>query len=135
MTWLPAKIVTMRRMWDDGASAAEIGRAIGMTRNAVLGKVHRLGMATHKTKANGGRPRKPARMTMTRAPSLALPKPTPVETPSRPCSIMELGRDRCRFPIGDALEPATVFCGAVPVYDRPYCLAHCRIAYRAPGLT
>ena len=125
MTWNPAKLVTMTRMWAEGASAAEIGREIGMTRNAVLGKAHRLRMPSHqsKVKTAGGRPkgRKPVRPAV-------LAKPKPVESPPRPCKLFDLQWNSCRWPHGDPCDPAFYFCGAVTV-EPPYCLAHGRLAY------
>jgi hypothetical protein len=50
--WTPARISTMMQMWDGGATSREIAKELGMTRSAVLGKIHRLGLARHK----GGRP-------------------------------------------------------------------------------
>ncbi len=135
MTWTPSKVVTMCRMWDDGDSAAEIGRAIGMTRNAVLGKAHRLRLGTHKAKVKerGGRPRKPARMVLAKI-SAPLPKPQAVQTPARPCKLFELERDSCRWPHGDPCSKDFYYCGAVSMAEQPYCLSHYRLAYRAPGV-
>ena len=44
--WDDAKVAKLRRMWADGLTAAEIGRRLGCTKSAALGKAHRLGLPT-----------------------------------------------------------------------------------------
>ena len=47
MTWTPERLATLTTMWNEGASASRIARSLGgVTRNAVIGKVHRLGLHT-----------------------------------------------------------------------------------------
>ena len=137
MTWSMTKLDTMTRMWADGDSAAAIGRAIGMTRNAVLGKAHRLKLPTHaaKVQERGGRPRKAAAIkSVLPLGYMYIAKVTPTETPARPCSLLELDDDRCRWPEGDTRDTSFHFCGAQPLETSPYCLAHYRMAYRAPNV-
>ena len=131
MSWTLKMVVTLARMWGEGASAAEIGREIGMTRNAVLGKAHRLQMPLHKTRtqARVGRRRKRIRPVAV----VGSPKPKPIETPARPCKLFELKRDSCRWPHGDPCDRDFYFCGAVSMAESPYCLAHHRMAYRPPA--
>ncbi len=48
--WNDERVATLRKLWTDGLSASQIAKQLGgVTRNAVIGKVHRLGLA--------GRPR------------------------------------------------------------------------------
>ena len=46
------------------------------------------------------------------------------------CSLMELGDDKCRWPIGDACAADLKFCGNLPLGGLPYCAGHARLAYR-----
>jgi GcrA cell cycle regulator len=48
---------------------------------------------------------------------------------SRPCTLLELTADTCRWPIGDPQRSDFFFCGAVPAHGQPYCGHHCRQAY------
>ncbi len=50
-----------------------------------------------------------------------------------PCTLLELTALTCRWPVGTPGDPDFVFCGAAPLRRRPYCVAHCRIAYRPEG--
>jgi GcrA cell cycle regulator len=50
----------------------------------------------------------------------------------RPCSLMELTADTCRWPVGDPGQPGFYFCGAQPADDKPYCWRHDNIAHQKP---
>lgn len=50
MTWTPERLATLTTMWNEGASASRIAKTLGgVTRNAVIGKIHRLGLHAHHT--------------------------------------------------------------------------------------
>ncbi len=49
------------------------------------------------------------------------------------CSLLELGEDKCRWPIGDPGAPEFFFCGGKPIEGLPYCGYHSRVAYQAPA--
>jgi GcrA cell cycle regulator len=54
MSWTDERVETLKRMWADGQSASQIAKELGgVTRNAVIGKVHRLGLSNRVTGANG----------------------------------------------------------------------------------
>lgn len=154
--WTDTSTADLTRMWGSGKSASEIANVLGFcTRSAVLGKVHRLGLEKRRdaypqirprTKTEGDddrrltqimRRREKARRQRERyalarmlEPEKTAPPPAPVPLECRPCSLLELTQDTCRFPIGDPGEPDFHFCGAMPRSGDPYCIAHCRIAYR-----
>jgi GcrA cell cycle regulator len=142
-----------------GLSCSQIAAEIGVTRNAVIGKIHRLGLTT------GGRPgRRPAalaqrmRETGPQAPrrqsritrimraiaasANVVPFPpatgaqpseaTPVESGQR-CSLMELAGGRCRWPLSDPGKADFGFCGSDAIAGLSYCAGHARIAYRLPS--
>jgi GcrA cell cycle regulator len=54
---------------------------------------------------------------------------TPEQSATK-CTLMELNRHTCRWPLGNPSQEDFGFCGAEPIDDRPYCAPHCRIAYR-----
>jgi GcrA cell cycle regulator len=157
ITWTDERIEQLRRLWSDGLSASQIAAEIGggVTRNAVIGKVHRLGLSG-RGKAKAASPQRARKAT--RTPSA----PAPIAPPARnnvvlapvsstltaesepeirveeevvvPMServtIMELREFMCRWPMGDPTKPEFRFCGARSVTGLPYCSHHARIAYQ-----
>ena len=66
MAWSDERVAVLKKMWLDGNSASEIAKELGdITRNAVIGKVHRLGLSNRDTSVSGARPgiNKPAKST------------------------------------------------------------------------
>lgn len=147
--WTEEATTEAFRMWQDGRSASEIGAHFGVSRNAVLGKVHRAAMASRSTPhLNRSRPRKAA--PKERAPKAArprVPRSQPQRDPlpafkaagpmpdtaavegSRRVPLIELTNSMCRWPIGDPKEPGFGFCGLPAAEGRSYCRAHHRRAY------
>ena len=67
MGWTDERVETLKKLWLDGLSASQIAKSLGgVTRNAVIGKVHRLGLSGRAT------PSQPARTTF-KAPRPARP--------------------------------------------------------------
>ena len=153
-SWTDERVELLRRLWDDGLSASQIALQIGgVSRNAVIGKVHRLGLsgrakpgaagaaraakpraaAPTPPQLEGGRtpPRDPEQlMRPTLVPSERW-NADQVEIPeSQRVSIMELRDTTCRWPIGDPSKADFAFCGGRAVTGLPYCGHHCRIAYQ-----
>lgn len=163
MSWTDERVSALKRMWADGCSAGRIAIELGgVTRNAVIGKVQRLGLERRSTRITRppGRPRTttlrvPAPRLRPAARSLAAvqtrevvsapvaPEPPPVapkvvppvepEESSSRCSLMDLKRDSCRWPIGDPGEAGFGFCGGKAVDGLPYCAHHASIAYTGTG--
>jgi len=153
--WTNTRTADLTRMWGSGQSASEIAVVLGFcTRSAVLGKVHRLGLEARRTaypmrprtkveddddrrltqvlrrREKARRQRERYAIARGQAPAETAPEAAPAPLECRPCSLLELTSDRCKFPIGDPGEPDFHFCGAMPRSGDPYCIAHCRIAYR-----
>lgn len=85
MSWTDERVELLKKMWGEGQSASQIAKELGgVTRNAVIGKVHRLGLsnrATGATQAKAEVKEKPAP-----APKAAKPKPAPKTEPARPAA-------------------------------------------------
>lgn len=107
MAWTDENVGVLKALWGEGRSAREIGEKLGMTRNAVIGKANRLGLA-HKGAV----------------------RPAARRAPDRPSSPLDLTERMCRWPIGHPGEADFHFCGSARVPGRPYCDAHCNVAYR-----
>jgi GcrA cell cycle regulator len=139
--WTDERMEQLRVLWDRQLSASEIGRILGATRNAVLGKVHRMRLPSHKpvtepsrTKPKLKRNRNrfvPTRL-YDRAPARPLPQLVDVPAQVRPrfVSIMDLKSGDCRWPIGDPRKPTFSFCGDGVRDSSSYCAAHHQLAYR-----
>lgn len=161
MAWTDERVEILKKLWAEGLSASQIANRLGgVTRNAVIGKVHRLGLSgrTTTTRAKTPRPRrrpasKPAgRFGGTSFPSHgntalkayyeanpdaeAEPVPAPVEElvipVSERASILTLKECMCRWPIGDPGEEDFHFCGRPADQGAPYCEFHAQIAYQPP---
>lgn len=124
---------TMKAMHADGASAGQIARALGrgISRNAVIGKIHRLGLQRPASPAvarawartnHAPRPRLPRPEIETLPP----PPPDPSDAEAPGCEIVALNNATCRWPIGDPHDRDFHFCGRKPLDGSPYCETHKR---------
>ncbi len=146
--WPEERTSLLRRLWAEGYSASRIAREIncGVTRCAVLGKVHRLRFPGRAT-AQCARPpvsirRGPARKRLLIvsdfAPQIieeAESVDVDIDDDDIPASqrrqLLELTEEHCRWPVGDPSSGDFFFCGGVASTGTPYCRAHCCVAYRA----
>jgi GcrA cell cycle regulator len=154
MSWTDERVDLLRKLWNDGLSASQVAAELGggITRNAVIGKIHRLGLAERAKAPAAPRPRapKPPRSQSTARShghsvgNLALafaprahvaPAPRLDEDVVIPMServtLMELRESMCRWPMGDPTTPEFRFCGGkAPAGAGPYCAYHARVAYQ-----
>jgi len=154
--WTKQRTRVLRRRWAQGARVREIAAELGhgITYNAVIGKIHRLGIS--ELSPYGGAPGR-------RYTASTLPADRPVDAPraawwfrkgplpawvvnAKPHvetvdadariprrqrrSLFELSDDTCRWPVGDPRSSRFFFCGAQPLRNKPYCAEHCARAYR-----
>lgn len=120
----PHMIPTLKRLWDQGLSTAQIGREMGVSKNAVVGKAHRVGLQRES-------PIKPKSETSRRANRKppAAPKITLPIAPAKPEPIKYAYRGTCCFPFGEPGKPSFRFCDKPALAGRPYCLPCCKLAY------
>jgi GcrA cell cycle regulator len=140
MEWNDARIVELTRMWRDGFSASQVARQLGgITRSAVIGKVHRLGIAGRsrpsRPREPGGRPAGVARVSAGGAPRKADGPArgfTPVLTIEAfpTATVLTLTETSCRWPIGHPDQAEFGFCGRGRAGRGPYCEGHGPIALR-----
>jgi GcrA cell cycle regulator len=155
MSWTEERVTVLKKLWAEGHSASQIAKQLGgVTRNAVIGKVHRLGLSGRAT------PSRPVK----RPPRLARPKPRvmpdgTVKTPTpavpertdllrpaersamvaalppleqsdgAPASILTIRDSMCKWPIGDPADPKFAFCGRKSDCG-PYCSEHAKVAFQ-----
>ena len=112
MAWTEERISSLRTLWGEGKSASEIAACLGqVTRNAVIGKVHRLGL--------DGRP----------SPIKGPVKPRTAK-PAHGKTLLGLNDRMCKWPIGDPRQPDFHFCSEHAQTGLPYCSEHAAIAYQ-----
>lgn len=113
MVWTEDKIKKLKKMWQAGKPTAEIAKTLGMSKNSIIGKVHRLNLKV---------------------------RPSPIKTETtKPKAItkkivekiglMDLKLTTCRWPIGNPKDEDFCFCGKQTVTGKPYCQKHCQEAY------
>ena len=158
MSWTDERVELLRQLWLDGRSASQISAQLGhgVTRNAVIGKVHRLGLAgrAKAPSATAAPPRaasaprmtsrsqsSPSRPAVRGATALALAAEPMLDT--RPVfqeddvvvpmslrvTIVDLKEAMCRWPLGDPTSSEFRYCGS-PSTSGPYCVHHGKLAYQ-----
>jgi GcrA cell cycle regulator len=142
--WTDIAIETLRCLWDDGDSCSQIAAIMGTSKNAIIGKAHRLKFPMRKA----GTPRsertmemakdKPTKSPLTMRVVEIAPLPpvlipvciVPASFEPNPCTITELSRYRCKWPEGDPASRDFHYCGAAKEpSDKPYCTHHAKIAF------
>jgi GcrA cell cycle regulator len=152
ITWTDDRVEQLKKLWEGGLSASQIAAELGnVTRNAVIGKVHRLGLSGRAKSPSSAapRPRKPRpaqQMVRVSRPvargNTALAHDYQVEMEPDPISVdnvipisqrlqlIELNDATCHWPVGDPSSTDFYFCGGRAVAGQPYCSHHARIAYQ-----
>lgn len=122
----PELVQELSALWLDGLSASQIARKLGhgLTRNAVIGKVYRLGLENPTMKTNT--PRSPRERKLPKC--APIPLPPPEAPPSLNLDIEQLTAATCRYPLGT--EAPYSYCGHEPKPGRVYCPFHCLVAYQ-----
>ena len=146
MSWTDDRVLLLRKLWGEGRTAAEIARELGgVTRNAVIGKAHRLKLSNRVSpiQQNTKNPatriisdRKVVEITsdssvlVTVSAPKKLFKPMPEIMLGKLYSLTELKPRMCRWPVGDPREESFGFCGCESVVGLPYCGDHAKVAYQ-----
>lgn len=131
MAWTDERVEKLRELWDKGLSASQIAKELaeGVTRNAVIGKAHRMGLASRPSPVKAD----PAKRAATTAKKKVAAKKEPAKV-SAPATgkvtILDLTESMCKWPIGHPGEANFHFCGKPSQPTFPYCAAHCIEAYQ-----
>jgi len=153
MNWTDDRVEQLKKLWESGLSASQIAAELGnITRNAVIGKVHRLGLSGRaKSPSSSAAPRQrkvraPQHMMRISRPmargNTALAHAFEVEAEPDPIAfdnvvpmnqrrtLLELTEDTCHWPVGDPGSSEFFFCGGKALGGLPYCAHHSRVAYQ-----
>ena len=145
-TWTEERVELLKSRFEAGLSCRQIAAHIGVSRNAVIGKLSRLNLT--REKSGDARPSERKDAAKGRGPktvpglqyqmlkafygeSQPAADDEPIES-GRCCSLLELSEQRCRWPISTPGAADFCFCGNLPLEGLPYCAGHTRLAYR-PG--
>jgi GcrA cell cycle regulator len=156
--WSDERIDFLKKMWADGLSASQIYRRLGaVSRSAVIGKLHRLGLPGRAKRQlfsnpHKNRPRKlvrkpraypkvvtrfgrsSARLWDDLGPAEPLPAVEEIVIPEKERKqLVDLEQNDCRWPIGDPKQAGFHFCGRRKVAGLSYCMDHARRAYQPPN--
>lgn len=133
--WNEQREESLKELVAGGITGSQIASDLGTTRNAVIGKISRMGLVRPprqyqprvKRKQSSADHSLKVRVAFTK---IAIPPvQEPVYSDLQKCSLMELNEHTCRWPVGNPGDPGFFFCGATPVDELPYCAYHSRIAY------
>lgn len=145
-SWTEERVELLTKLWGDGLSASQIAKALGgVTRNAVIGKVHRLGNLPGRARDHAANIPKG---TKTRAPRSERIAPNGLRVIERPADLMpsialepaldtakaftDRSRAECVWPVGDVDGAEMLVCASPAVVGKSYCACHQRMAYQ-PG--
>ena len=144
LSWTDERVSQLKQLWGEGKTAAEIAKLLGgVTRNAVIGKAHRLKLSGRVSPIQAN-PRVEAAINRAsndqRSPKITLRErpvmaPTPVTIreeliPIKGIQLTELRESTCRWPVGDPKQEDFKFCGCNASPGMTYCEHHTRLAYQ-----
>ena len=141
MSWTPEKVEKLKELWGKGNTASEIAQILGgVTRNAVIGKAHRLNLSgkiqTKKSSSlatsNNVSENKISRKNLRRGKFKSLIIDKDFE-PENPKQLEELDENSCKWPLGHPDEKDFYFCGRSSLKDFSYCKLHLLYAYQPKG--
>jgi|TARA_B100001964_G_scaffold85763_1_gene96771 GcrA cell cycle regulator len=143
MPWNDDNVSRLRNLWDQGLPTAQIGKLLGFTKNAVVGKAHRIGLERRPSPIR----RTAVKPDRKKARSPVIPKlnfednsveqkevwiPKNKFHPTAKNFFYINNKRGCEWPEGHPDEPEFHFCGKERLEDKPYCLNHCAVAYVFP---
>ena len=149
MAWTDERIAQLKAGWEGGMTASQIAEVLGegVTRNAVIGKAHRLGLEARPSPVKAGEETVEAAPAAAPVASAApVPAaPAPVAPPAaRPLAqkpartgkaarttLLDLNEKICKWPLGHPGDADFHFCGKASQAGFPYCTEHCLVAYQA----
>jgi GcrA cell cycle regulator len=155
-TWNLERIELLKRCFHAGLTCSQIANEIGVTRNAVIGKMSRMGLSRPRDVIGRQLERRRASgASRVKMPKLRRPKRSHInifdqhemlaaafpdgrveDVPihnGRGCTLLELSQAKCRWPVNNPGAEDFCYCGNESVKGLPYCLGHARIAYRPAG--
>ena len=141
MSWTDEKVEKLKELWSKGHTASQIAEALGdTTRNAVIGKAHRLNLEARAPSKNSSQSSTTVNRSARRG-SAPISRKAKFQSilldknfePENPKSLEELTDQTCKWPIGHPNEEKFYFCGRKPEGEFPYCKLHVLYAFQPKG--
>ena len=143
MPWDDSNVSKLRELWDQGLPTAQIGKLLGFTKNAVVGKAHRIGLERRPSpiRRTAIKPdRKKARSPIIPKLNFEISKKEEKAIPLTQQNFQPVVKNLftksvkrgCEWPEGHPDESDFKFCGKERFEDKPYCIDHCAVAYVIP---
>jgi GcrA cell cycle regulator len=141
MSWTNEKVEKLKNLWSKGHTASQIAEMLGdTTRNAVIGKAHRLDLEARAPSKQSNTPRSKdnRQIKRTAAPTSRKAKFQSILLdksfePENPKSLEDLTESTCKWPVGHPNEEKFYFCGRKPEGEFPYCKLHVLYAFQPKG--
>ena len=142
MSWNEEKVEKLKELWGKGSTASQIAEIIGgISRNAVIGKAHRLNLSSKIKTRNASSSQnfdnsseetssKQRKNRKSKFQSLIIEKDFEPENPKK---LEELDESSCKWPVGHPEEESFYFCGRSSLKDFSYCKLHLLYAYQPKG--
>jgi GcrA cell cycle regulator len=139
MSWTEERVEKLKELWTKGLSASQIASSLGgTTRNAVIGKVHRLNLQQRAVSKKSTPKINAGNNTITEVKTQKLGRKARFKAllldknfePENPITLEELNNETCRWPIGHPYEKKFYFCGRKPIEKFPYCKLHLLYAFQ-----
>lgn len=152
MIWTDEAVEELKRMWDRGMTTGQIAKALNVTKNSIIGKVHRLCLTARpspikktdtaskeKNQVTKEAPVKEKKKTIEATQPKAATKEVSVKSTQKPIvettniPLVKLDNHTCRWPMGDPRDDDFCFCGKRIRTGQTYCEEHAAIAYVKAG--
>ena len=136
MGWTDEQVEELKRLWNEGLTTGDIGKALGVSKNAVVGKAHRLGLNSRPSPIRRGE--EEINAVEEEAPVVEAKEtkksPKKVEKAKEKLfTVNDLTSTSCRWPIGDPKDEDFHFCGKKVRLGQTYCEEHAALAYVKPN--
>lgn len=130
MSWTDDRVELLTKLWGEGKTAAEIAKELGgVTRNAVIGKAHRLKLSNRVSPIQQNKKPAPVKNNVQKKPKQKI---IAEDANREMIRLIDLGARACRWPIGDPRDKENFgFCGEKMAEGLPYCSEHAKVAYQA----
>ena len=152
MIWTDEAVEELKKMWDKGMTTGQIAKVLNVTKNSIIGKVHRLCLtarpspikkssnssekkATTSKKVEKETKAKPASKCKAKEKPIVVEEPKPLTAPIEETNIplVKLDNHTCRWPMGDPKDEDFCFCGKRIKTGQTYCEEHAMVAYVKAG--